>query len=126
MKSDGNGGILKGSLQVLHVHVLRVTPLGTGHMAQPSTDQHESRVDVRETANHTGAAADLAVQPFNDIVSTDTSPVFTWKIAVGQRFFNTVFYLPGGLLSASWSIVLLPQLWLYLDQLSCFPARGSL
>lgn len=35
MKSAGNRGLLKSSLQVLHAHVLLVTPLGTGYMAQP-------------------------------------------------------------------------------------------
>ena len=33
-----NRGILKGCLQVLHVHVLLVAPLGTCHMTQPGTD----------------------------------------------------------------------------------------
>ena len=40
---------------MLHVHVLLVAPLGAGHMAQPGTDQHESRVAVGEAANYTGA-----------------------------------------------------------------------
>ena len=52
---------------MLHVHVLLVAPLGTGHMAQPGTDQHKGRVAVRKTTHHTGAAADLSVQPLNDI-----------------------------------------------------------
>ena len=39
MKSAGNGDILNGGLQVLHVHVLFVAPLGAGHMAQTGTDQ---------------------------------------------------------------------------------------
>ena len=97
MKSASNGSILKGGLQMLHVHVLLVAPLGTGHMAQPGTDQHESGVAVREAANHTGAAADLPVQPFNDIVGTDTSPVLAGEIAVGQRFLNAILHLRGGL-----------------------------
>src|SRR5699024_8901821 len=88
---------LKDGLQVLHVHVLLVAPLGTGHMAQPGTNQHQSRVAVREAANHTGAAADLTVQPFNDIVCTDTGPVLAGKIAVGQCFFNAVLHLLGRL-----------------------------
>lgn len=46
MKSASNGGILKGRLQVLHVHILLVAPLGASHVAQPSTDQHEGRVAV--------------------------------------------------------------------------------
>ena len=61
MKSASNGGVLKGCLQVLHIHVLLVAPLGAGHMTQSGTDQHKSRIAVRETANHTGAAADLPV-----------------------------------------------------------------
>ena len=60
---------------MLHVHVLLVAPLGAGYMAQPGTNQHKGRVAVRETAHHTGAAADLPVQPLNDIVGADASPV---------------------------------------------------
>ena len=63
MKSASNRGILKGRLQVLHVHVLLVAPLGTGHMAQPGTDQHKGGIAVRETAHHASAAADLPVEP---------------------------------------------------------------
>ena len=85
MKSAGIGGVLKGSLQVLHVHVFLVAPLGAGHMAQPGTDQHEGGVAVRETAHHTGTASDLPVEPFNNIVGSDASPVFAGKIAVGRR-----------------------------------------
>ena len=73
---------------MLHVHVLLVAPLGTGHMAQPGTDQHEGGVAVREAAHHTGTAADLPVKPFHDVISTDTGPMFTGKIAVSQRFLN--------------------------------------
>ena len=40
-------------------------------MAQPGTDQHEGGVAVREAAHHTGTAADLQVEPFNDVISTD-------------------------------------------------------
>ena len=84
MKSASNGGILNSSLQVLHIHVLLVAPLGTGHMSQPGADKHEGRIAVRETAHHTSAAADLPVQPFNDVIGTDASPVFAGKIAVSQ------------------------------------------
>ena len=68
MKSASKGGILKRSLQVLHIHVRLVAPLGAGHMAQAGTDQHEGGVTIRETTHHTGAAADLPVEPLNDIV----------------------------------------------------------
>ena len=69
MKSASNGDVLKGRLQVLHIHVLLVAPLGASHMAQSGTDQHESGVAVRDTAHYTSAAADLPVQPFNDLGS---------------------------------------------------------
>lgn len=69
---------------MLHIHVLLVAPLGAGNVAEPGADQHEGRVAIRETAHHPGAAANLPVEPFNDIVGTDTSPVFAGKIAVSQ------------------------------------------
>ena len=53
---------------MLHVHVLLVVPLGASHMAQPGTDQHEGRVIVQEAGYHTGAAVELPVQSFNDII----------------------------------------------------------
>ena len=62
MKSANNGDVLKGRLQVLHVHVLLVVPLGASHIAQPGTGQHQGRVSVRERSHHTGAAANPPVQ----------------------------------------------------------------
>ena len=53
---------------MLHIHVLLVAPLRTGHMAQPGTDQHEGGIAVGETAHHTGAAANFSIQPFYDII----------------------------------------------------------
>ena len=38
LQVSSNGGILNGSLQMIHVHVLPVTPLGADHRAQMSTD----------------------------------------------------------------------------------------
>ena len=75
MGSSSNRGILDSVLQVLHVHVLFVAPLCTDHITQPGTDQHEGGVSIWETPHHPGAAADLPVEPFNDIVGTDASPV---------------------------------------------------
>ena len=91
MKSASNGGVLQSSLQELHIHVLLAAPLlGAGHMAQPGTDQHEGGAAVREAAHHTGTAEDLTVEPFNDVIGTDASPVFAGKIAVGKRLLNAV------------------------------------
>lgn len=61
MKSSSNGGILKGHLQVLHVHVLLVAPLGAGYMAEPGIDRHESRVAVWENAYYSGSVSNLLV-----------------------------------------------------------------
>ena len=35
MKAASNLGILTGCLQVLHIHVFLISPLGTGRMTQP-------------------------------------------------------------------------------------------
>lgn len=54
-------------------------------MAQSGTEQHEGRVAVQEAAHPTtGAATNLPVESLGDIIGTDTSPVFTGKIAVAQ------------------------------------------
>ena len=37
-KSASNGGVLRGDLQMLHVHVLLVAPLSTSYMTQSGTD----------------------------------------------------------------------------------------
>ena len=81
MKSASNGGVLQGSLQVLHVHVFLVAPLGAGHMAQAGTDQHEGGVAIREGAHHPGSAADLPVEPLNNVVGPDAGPVLERKSA---------------------------------------------
>ena len=81
---------------MLHVHVLLVAPLGTGHMAKPGADQHQCRVSVRETAHYPGAAANLPVEPLNDIVGPDTSPVFAGKVAVGKSLLNAILHLLSG------------------------------
>ena len=86
MQSASNRGILNGCLQMLYVYVFLISPLGASHMAQPGTNQHEGRVAVREAAYHTGAAANLPVQLFNDIVGTNTGPVLAGEITVSQRF----------------------------------------
>ena len=82
MKSAGNRGVVQSRLQVLHVHVFLVAPLGTCHMAQPRADQHQGGISVRERSHHAGSAADLTVQPLDHVVGTDAGPVFAGKIAV--------------------------------------------
>ena len=67
-------------------------------MAQSGTDQHEGGVAVRKTPHHPSAAADLPVEPLNDVIGTDASPVFAGKIAVGKRLLNAIFHLLSGLL----------------------------
>ena len=37
-------------------------------MTQPGTNQHQGGIAVRETAYHASAAADLPIQPFNDVM----------------------------------------------------------
>ena len=85
------GGIAESGLQVLHVHVLLVTPLGACDMAQAGADEHQGGVAIGEGTHDPGAPADLAVQAFHDVVRADPRPVLGWEIAVGQRLLNAVF-----------------------------------
>lgn len=55
-------GLISESFQVLHAHVLLVTPLGTSHVSQSGTDQHQGGIAVRESANDPGASSNLAIQ----------------------------------------------------------------
>ena len=65
---------------MLQVHVLLVAPPGADHMTQPDTDQHKGKVTVQKTTYHTSAVANLPVQPLNDIVGPDASPVPQGKL----------------------------------------------
>ena len=98
MKSAGNRGVVQSRLQVLHVHVFLVAPLGARHMAQPRADQHQGGISVRECPHHAGSAADLTVQPLDHVVGADARPMLAGKIAVGQCLLNAVLDLLGGLL----------------------------
>ena len=98
LKSAGNGDVVQSCLQVLHVHVFLVAPLGARHMTQPGADQHQGGVTVRKCPYHPRPSADLPVQPLDHIVGADARPVFAGEIAVGQRFLDAVLDLLGGLL----------------------------
>ena len=98
MKSAGNGDVVQSRLQVLHIHVFLVAPLGARHMAEPGADQHQGGVAIRERSHHAGSAADLPVQTFDHIVGTDARPMLAGKIAVGQCLLNAVLDLFGCLL----------------------------
>ena len=63
MTSAGNEGVVQIRLQVLHVHVLLVAPLGARHVAKSGADQHQGGVAIGECPHHTGAPTDLTVQP---------------------------------------------------------------
>ena len=75
MKSAGNRGVVQSRLQVLHVHVFFVAPLGARYMAKAGTDQHQGGVAVRECPHHTGAPTNLTVQPLDHVVCTDAGPM---------------------------------------------------
>ena len=85
------GGIAESGLQVVHVQVLLVAPLGACDMAQAGADEHQGGVAIREGTHNSGAPADLAVETFHDVVRADPRPVLGWEIAVGQRLLNAVF-----------------------------------
>ena len=63
MRSAGNRGVVQSRLQMLHIHVFLVAPLGARHVARPRADQHQGRVAIGERPHHAGPAADLPIQP---------------------------------------------------------------
>ena len=83
---------------MLHVHVFLVAPLGTRHVAKPRANQHQGGVAIGECPHHTGAPADLTIQPLDHVVGTDARPMLAGKFAVSQSFLNAVLDLFGGLL----------------------------
>ena len=60
MRSAGNRGVVQSRLQVLHVHVFLVAPLGARHMAEPGADQHQSGVAIEEKSAVEYIPCDLA------------------------------------------------------------------
>ena len=69
MRSASQEGGVVHRIQVLHVHVFLVAPLGAGNVAQPGTDQHQRAVSVREHSHGVGSPADLTIQTFNPVVA---------------------------------------------------------
>ena len=61
MKSASDGDVFQSAPQMFHAHVFLAAPLGSGYIAEPSTDQHEGRIAIQKTAP--GAAADFPVEP---------------------------------------------------------------
>ena len=96
MKSAGNRGVVQSRLQVLHIHVFFIVPLGTSHAAKPCADQHQDRVPVRKCSHHAGPAADLTIQPSNYVVGANARSMFTGKVAVVQHLINAVLHFLGG------------------------------
>ena len=97
MRSAGHRDIVLQCLQVLHVHVFFVAPLGTGNVPQSCADEHQSRVPVWETSDDSCSPSDLPVESFNHVVRADPCPMLGGKVTVGQRLFNAVLYLLGRL-----------------------------
>ena len=52
---------------------------------------------TREIRHHPGAVANLPVELFNDVVSTDPCPILGGEIVVDERLLNTALYLLGNL-----------------------------
>lgn len=125
MKSAGNEGVVQSRLQVLHVHVFFAAPLGARHMAQPGADQYQGGVAIGECPHHTGASADLTVQPLDHVVSADAGPMLAGKIAVGQRFLDTVLDLLGSLLQFHGTQSGNDRFSLVAGRLFCSLVRGS-
>lgn len=88
MKLASNGDIVNDSLQVLHVQVLFWVPA-----TSPSRAQANMRAELSPGKLPTPRVR-RRISQFNlsMTIGEDASPVFLGKIAVGQRFCNTILY----------------------------------
>ena len=91
MKSAGNEGVVQSRLQVLHIHVFLVAPLGACHVAKPRADLHQGEIPVGERHHYACPAADLTIQP-------DARPVLAGEVAGGQRLLGATLDLLGSFL----------------------------
>ena len=147
MKSAGNRGIVQSRLQVLHVHVFLVAPLGACHVAKSGADQHQGGVVIGECLHHAGTAADLPVQPLDHIVGPaySTSDLAASHIAVAilsdlwysfceplgsllyMMIFSTTIIFTGALMACLFSVLLFANLIIrylnYLDNMNHFRFR---
>lgn len=67
---------------MLHIHIPFVAPLCPSHVPQPSADQHQGRIPIREGPNYPCAAADLPIEPLDGVVGADAGPVFGRKVTI--------------------------------------------
>ena len=88
-----NGGIAESGLQMPHVHILLVTPLGACDMAQAGADEHHGGVAIGEGTHDPGAPADLAVQAFHDVVRANPRPVL--GLQRKRQWTASIFLSPG-------------------------------
>ena len=49
--------------------------LGAGHTTEPSADQHEGRISIRESSHRTSPATDFPFQPPAHIFGADLHPI---------------------------------------------------
>lgn len=90
MMLPGNLGVVGNCFEMLHVHVFLVAPLGARHTPELCTDQHQSGIPIGERTDNTGPPADFSVQALNDIVRSDSGPMFKGEGSVGQSLFYAV------------------------------------
>ena len=85
--------VLTVRFQVLHAHVLFIVPLGLGTYHSQAQTIIRAVLLSGKLPTTRGAATTLQVQTFNHIVDADTSPMFTGKVAVDQRFLSAILLL---------------------------------
>ena len=81
--------------QIFHAKIPLWAPLLSRNIPQSGTNQHLSRLSVRERTNDSRPAPNLSIHALDDIVCPDLQPVLWREIHVRQGLFNAVLHLFG-------------------------------
>ena len=97
----------------------------------PATWRSWAQISIRaefpsgKSAHYPSTAANLPVEPLNDIVGADACPVFAGKIAVGKRFLNAILHFLGGLFQLYTTQLLHHSVGFLTGSFLALPGRGS-
>jgi hypothetical protein len=95
--SSGDGTFHLLVLQLFNIQIAFARPRGAGDVAQPGRGEIESRLPVREGADHGSAPPDLAQNALERIVGADATPMLLGKRVLGECFLDRRFHELGGL-----------------------------
>ena len=78
---------------MLHIQIRFLTPVRLFNVPQPSTNEHQCGLPIRESTDCPGSAPEFPVQAFHRIIRADPSPVLPGEVHISQGFPSACFHL---------------------------------